>query len=323
LGVRDLLREYIGANGLYEFQLHLDVLRSLVDLEQDAYALDVERLELTIRDRLDLGDYAESSGEHLGAIVNAWTAVRQQCPVGSLFGDLLTVATPPASYEAADSRLSDLADWMSRRLDYAESRQEIVRALRPVRISLVSDEKRIAAAERVAEFLGHVIHKSRWRSVKACLDKLAHGHGQTVDAELRRLIVARLFEIVDLAGKYSLTDEEGVRRELRKRLNRLVTADVLGTDWRRLAVTEQITDTHGPSTPPPEAQIEARLTIEQRMAAAGLTRREAEVVAHVALYEREHGALEAAARALGMAPATARVHWHNANKKLHRAAGQD
>ena len=88
-------------------------------------------------------------------------------------------------------------------------------------------------------------------------------------------------------------------------------------------MTDQYTETDGPPTLSPEAQVEARLSVERHMAAAGLTRQEAEVVARVRLYEAEHGALEAAARDLGIAPATARVHWRNAKDKLRRAAGGD
>src|SRR5436190_724023 len=103
--VRGDLKDYIGANGLPQFQLYLDALHDYVTLLEDHDHLGVERLEVQLRDRLVLEDDADESGEHLGMLVRGWVRIRRACIPGTLFGDLLTIATPRIKYDDGDARV--------------------------------------------------------------------------------------------------------------------------------------------------------------------------------------------------------------------------
>ena len=65
-------------------------------------------------------------------------------------------------------------------------------------------------------------------------------------------------------------------------------------------------------SPPPMSEDERQFMVADGLARAGLTKREAEIVAEV----RRTGSCAEAARQLGIVAATARVHWQNALRKV-------
>jgi DNA-binding CsgD family transcriptional regulator len=278
-----------------------------------------EQLEARIRDGLPLADDSEATADHLVAICRAWGDVRRECPPGTVFGDLLTVATPSVSYESADARLLRLAKWIREKIDPMISptvtAMEIARMVAPVRvIRATSDEDRIAAAHRLAEWLGRVVYPARWRWVKPALDELSRVHRHSRQVELRSRIISGLFDVVGVAGAYTLAEGDVVRDALRQKLNDLVTVDVLGPGWREMTST---TGAGGEArTLSPEVQIEARLEVERLIAQAGLSRREAEVLQLVVAKGREHGTLKEVADHLGIRASTVRVVWRRAQGKI-------
>jgi DNA-binding CsgD family transcriptional regulator len=183
---------------------------------------------------------------------------------------------------------------------------------------LLSDAKRVLAANRVADQLGRVIHPRRWRWVKPVLHELIHG--PDLKAGLREIILARLFEAAELAANYSLSQGDEVKRQLRRQINDAATKDFLGPEWRRRF--HETRDLDEMLRPDPlsfqgVSHLETRLTLDRLVRQAHLTRAEAEVFALV----RCGATSEEVATQLSKAPTTVRVLLLRSKAKMRRAVG--
>ena len=188
------------------------------------------------------------------------------------------------------------------------------------------DEARLTAASALASGpFRRPVHHERWRMVQSMLFEQAELHGRRPEAELRERVVANLFEAIEAVRQCDPTDPD-TWRVLRGKINRLVTEDILGPAWRRAGGDKGPTEVPLPeeeelcapeeekffAVEPIVERVEAELTLAALIAGAGLSLREAEVVAHLLRDEN----LKEIADLLAISPSTARVHWHHAIKKL-------
>ncbi len=180
-----------------------------------------------------------------------------------------------------------------------------------------TDAEREQAARRLAAHFRKPIYRQRWRQIEAELRRRAERRGHAPTRELEDMIVTHLFEAVQQVK--NLTPSDKVREKLLSALNRTLTLDLTN---REMLHRETLSEEDGCPEAVLEEQInplavmEARLVAEALVRRAGLTKREAEVVA--AIYANDNDK-QAAASELGITATTLRVHWSNVVQKFRNA----
>lgn len=176
--------------------------------------------------------------------------------------------------------------------------------------------ERVAAVEWVAKcWYGRPIAPQRWQAigpgVRRELDARAEAHGTTPEEELKRSVVNSLLLAVDDAGGIF---NPGPRKVFHRKLNDLVTEDLLGPSWRKKA-HEAIGELENVLAEQFEHGVETAIDLDALISKAELGKREAEIVAAVRQGER----LVEVADRLGIKKGTARVALHRACKKMQIA----
>lgn len=323
---------YLGTDNLPKFREYMDLLRRDVVLweRQHEHALvEAAFREFDNETPAESESRRETQADFRREIDEGFAQMFMQFPPGTVFRDLLIVSTPPISYEDVAARVRQLGVRLEAKFGgghYAGLVTQITSKLRrspvPSDRRWPSDDDRVAAADRILKKIGHVIYPIRWNWVKEALDDRAERHGTEADAELRHAHLAALYEAIEFVGEYALSQEQDVRRELRARLNDLVTIDTIGPGWRHSTegVDIPLEETLSDERPSQAAEAEARLRLERLVDAAGLSPREREVFEIVAALGGEHGAIATAAERPGIAESTARGLRFRARKKLLAAA---
>lgn len=174
-----------------------------------------------------------------------------------------------------------------------------------------SDQERIAAAERVAARLGRFIHPKRWPAILPALQAEAKTRGTSPKAVRLEKTVNALFAEAEAALPASNLGE--AYRILRTRLNKIVTVDVLGLDWRR-ETTEVDPDILSDDRRALN-RIEAKIEASQLIARVNLAPLEAQVMRrHIQGVQSTETADE-----LGKADATIRSSLSRARKNLRKS----
>jgi hypothetical protein len=207
-------QEYLNVDRSITFRFYMDIAREMMWSAEETYRLEVQQLDLEIRQRVPLGKPRSDTDLYLG-MADVYQHVKRRCPPGTVFGDLLIVATPPISHEAANSTLLAIGKHLSALVESAVGiripPEKLARTFAPFRvIPSTSEKERIQAADRLTRFVGHVVHWTRWPRFKRCVDALARLHHLSPHVELRNLLVARMFEAVEVAGA-TLAEEAAVR----------------------------------------------------------------------------------------------------------------
>jgi DNA-binding CsgD family transcriptional regulator len=172
-----------------------------------------------------------------------------------------------------------------------------------------SENEREAAAGRLVDRWARLpVHRRRWTRVSSELRRLAGMHGRSPAEELRVLAIARLIEVVDATANCTLDE---IPRIVRTSLNRLITEDTLGLDWRRKresAAELKSADMF--------ARVDAKVTVAAFVRKAHLREREIEILFRVS----EGESSPAIAAALGLKADTVRQIYRRSLKKLRTIA---
>lgn len=179
----------------------------------------------------------------------------------------------------------------------------------------ISESDRAAAIQRIAARFPRLeaVYRARWPAVRDALQREA-GDWPAQNERLRRSVESAIALVASEVQRLPALDAP---RELRRRLNALVTEDLAG-GWRYRHREDDLDPVSQRAEAPPEAGVmEQRLELEQLIARAALSPGEAAVVASFL----DDEAIEDYARRRGIAPPTARVQKARALGKLRRAAG--
>jgi DNA-binding CsgD family transcriptional regulator len=166
------------------------------------------------------------------------------------------------------------------------------------------DDARVRAATRVVHRLGHCVARQRWPLVQPALAQQAAQHRRSPEDELRQLAIARLFEVIVTITPHELANVSLTHKALRRRLNNLLTMDLLGPEWQKKHLIQDQC--------PPGLDLETRITVQELLDRSSLTPRECEVIDAIL---RDEDPQEIASY-LGIRPETVRVHVSNARKKM-------
>jgi Bacterial regulatory proteins, luxR family len=183
------------------------------------------------------------------------------------------------------------------------------------------DEARKLAAQRIARRLGNVIHKKRWAWVQPELRRRAELEKVSEEKALENLIVDRLFEVGQSIAGDTPGNWKNSYKTLRRQLNKFLTTDLLGPQWRskiskREIGLDQALTLESVLGPNLIAQIEVRASVESLIFRAKLTNREKEV-----LYARlKNEPYDAIARKLKIKTDTARVFYSRAFNKMKNSS---
>ncbi len=182
-----------------------------------------------------------------------------------------------------------------------------------------SENEKLEAAQRLVQsHFKRPIAPQRWYPYQerfiAALQDEADRHDRSMEEELRDRVLASLFIAAQEIGP--LSPRRGVKK-VRQELNDLVTTDLLGDDWRKdrkvsldtaIEIPEELTNLD-------QGELEAGLRIAAFTNAAGLSERDAELVAARCQGET----LAEAARRLGIPEGTARQAYRRAKEKMIKA----
>ena len=179
-----------------------------------------------------------------------------------------------------------------------------------------SEKQKLDAAQRLVQsHFKHPIAPQRWRIYEkrfvAVLQDEANRHGRSKEEELKERVLASLF--IAVQEMEPLSPRGGIKK-VRKVMNDLVTKDLLGDDWRKTRGTSLDTAIEIPDelTDLDQGELEAGLTIAWLTNAAGLSERDAELIAG---YYQGETLVEASER-LGIKPGTVRQAFRRAHKKM-------
>lgn len=186
-----------------------------------------------------------------------------------------------------------------------------------------SDKQHQEAVEYLADkWFEKPIARQRWNAFHPALrDELnarAKEFGTTWQTELKKCVVQSFLIAVDAAGGI-MTPEP--RKAFLKKLNDLVTEDLLGPGWRRRHKNVGLEDLLAegldnvlPHLPSHGGEVEAKLDLEAAMAKAALTEIEVEIVE----FMRRGESLADVAKNLGIREGTARQRLHRARNKMSK-----
>jgi DNA-binding CsgD family transcriptional regulator len=184
--------------------------------------------------------------------------------------------------------------------------------------SRASKRSRLRAATAIARLTKAGIASQRWATVVSELRKLAEQHRRPSKKELKLLTTSAIFIALDAANDLSITDKQGISKAIQRRVNDLVTQDILGLEWRRRSKPDPPTGQERPSpsalreVPSDLREIETRLDVSRLIHKADLSDREAELMG---LLRRDED-ISRAARTMGIKASTARVLKSTALKKI-------
>jgi DNA-binding CsgD family transcriptional regulator len=172
-----------------------------------------------------------------------------------------------------------------------------------------TENQREAAAARLLDRWAPLpVHHKRWTRVSSELRHLAEMHGRSPEVELRMLAIGRLIEIVDATANYTLDEIPGI---VRRSLNRLITEDILGFDWRRTHENNDVLKSASMF-----AHVDAEIMVTAFIQRARLREREIEI-----LFRMSQGEASAdIGAALGLKADTVRQIYHRSLKKLRAVA---
>jgi hypothetical protein len=178
--------------------------------------------------------------------------------------------------------------------------------------SRASERSRLRAARALAKLTEAGIASQRWPFVKSDLKMMARQHGRPTKKERALLITSAIFNALDAAGDLSITDKEAISEAIQRRVNDLLTQDILGPEWRRKSKSEPLTgEEEGPDLSTLR-EVETRLDVSGLIHKAHLSDREAELMGLL----RKDEDISEAARTMGIEDSTARNLKSTALKKI-------
>ena len=183
------------------------------------------------------------------------------------------------------------------------------------------DRTRLDAASSIVGLFRRPVHPWRWPWVLRELVQLAHNRGVDASTVLSERAASALFSSVDRIKVLDPTDGRFLKRVLAI-LNRYITEDLLGQDWRNSHRYEAFDEQNGAATPiyantrTAAERVETELAIAVAIKKAELSPREAEVVAAVKMGK---SFVELAPK-MNISSSTARVLFHRASQKMKKTA---
>jgi DNA-binding CsgD family transcriptional regulator len=183
--------------------------------------------------------------------------------------------------------------------------------------NLPPEEREAWLVQIFVKFFSCPIDPRRWPFVEPMIVERAREHGTTPFYEVAIATIAALGMIERVTSSPDYPAESDIRRQV----NEIVTADFLGSEWRRAATTNRA----GPAeiqsaedvidvTADFENRIVLRQYGEELISRAALRPRELEVLKAIA----EDQTLAEWARSMGLHESTARTHLWHARKKLRK-----
>ena len=179
------------------------------------------------------------------------------------------------------------------------------------------DVDRIASIDWIAKkWFARPIAPQRFMAldqrILTALKDRAGAHGTTPEAELQQSVIQALLlalgEMEDIGDIFAPEP----RKEIRKRLNRLVVEDLLAPDWEHVPSQDLESLEDLISEEATYAEVEATLELDSLIAKAPLSKAEAEIVTVL----RQGFNFKEAGDYLGIKEGTARARWHRAKQKL-------